>query len=397
MTTFGFVALLLGFSAIYVVDIRSSRARFAAFVMLFALHTVASIAYYFAFEASGSDAHMYYYDRLGVYGNAEGLGTIFVINAVQFIKEKFGGTFIDHFMLFNAIGFWGIAYSFKTFNEIFEDLNAPPPTWLYALLFLPGLHFWTGAVGKDAPLFLAVALSVWATMRLTRRLPAFGIAIAIMLAIRPHIAIIALSAIAIATLVEKRTKWWIKLLLLLGVAAGGAIVASSIETTFRLDVSSADSVSEFLASRGTVSEESGADLSIVQGSLPMKVFSLWLRPFFLDAENMMAYVASLENLAIFVMFVLIGWHFRLTKSLFKNVLYARYSIIFFLALTALLAAVNFNVGLGLRQKMMAMPCLLAIFVSILAVRAAQRAKWQQTALVDYRPALTTPLPLHPRG
>lgn len=397
MTVFGFVALLLALSAVYVADIKSSRARVATFALLLALHTLASAAYYFFIEASGADAHLYYYDRLGIYGSYQALGTAFVVNFVQFVREYFGGSFIDHFMLFNAIGFWGIVYLFKVFNETFEELNAPQPSWMYLFLFLPGLHYWTGAVGKDAPLFLAVALSVWATMRLTQRLPAFGIAIALMLAIRPHIAIIALSAIALATLVEKRTKLWVKVVLLAAVAAGGVVVAGSMETTFRLDVSSADSVSEFLESRGTVSEESGADLSIVQGSLPMKVFSLWLRPFFLDAENIMAYVASLENAVLLLIFIVIAWNFRLAWSLAKRVLYVRYSIILFLAITALLAAVNFNVGLGLRQKMMAMPCLLAILISILAIRAARRAQWHQDPALDYRPAFATELPLQPRG
>jgi hypothetical protein len=40
-------------------------------------------------------------------------------------------------------------------------------------------------------------------------------------------------------------------------------------------------------------------------------------------------------------------------------------------LTLLLALVNYNVGLGLRQKMMMMPCLLSFLVAVLAVRTAR--------------------------
>jgi hypothetical protein len=47
-------------------------------------------------------------------------------------------------------------------------------------------------------------------------------------------------------------------------------------------------------------------------------------------------------------------------------------MLFFVLLTLLLAMVNYNVGLGLRQKMMMMPALLVFYASLLAVRAAQR-------------------------
>lgn len=377
MSLVGFVGLLIAISAAYAVDFKGSRQRLVVFVLLLVMHTLASGAFYLYALKSGSDAQFYYYDTARFYGVSSGLGTAIILNGVQILKEQFGGSFFDYFMIFNAIGFWGLVFVTKTFDEIFEELDVPQGPQVYLPLFLPGLHFWTGFIGKDAPLFLAVSLAVWACMRFNKRLVSMGIAVTIMLAVRPHIAVISLVAIGLSAVADSRTKLWIKGLLIAATIFGTGFVVTSLETTYRINVSSAEGVSEFMAGRSSVTEESGADMSIVQANFPFKVISLWLRPFFIDAENTMGYIASLENAMLLLIFGFILWHFNLTRQLFKKVLYVRFCVIFFIALTALVAAVNFNVGLGLRQKMMAMPCLLVILATLLAVRST--AKVQQLA------------------
>lgn len=376
MTLVGIAGLLLGLAAVYMVRLAGSKQRIVIFTLLFVMHGLLSVFNYYVSEAVGSDAHLYYYDTLQRYGSP-GLGTNLVINVVQFIKEKFGGTMLDHFMIFQAAGFWGLIFLVKTIDEILDEVEALHSTWVYLPLFLPGVHFWTGAIGKDSLLFLAVSLSVWACLQLTKRLPALAVALAIMLAVRPHIALIALIALALAVLIDSRTKLWVKAGMLAAALAGGAFVVATLDTSYQLNVTSADSVSDFMNSRSGIGEDSGADMTIVQGNMVFKVFSLWLRPMFLDAENMMGYVASLENVALVIMFAMMLLRLGLVRRLFYKVMYIRFSILFFIFLTAMISAVNYNVGLGLRQKMMAMPCLLAILATLIAVGFAQRGRLQQ--------------------
>ena len=122
MTFVGFAALILALSAAYVADIRSSRQRLVVFVLLFVMHLLGTVAYYFFAEASGSDAHFYFYDSYRLYGYASGLGTPFILNFVQILKERLGGSFFDYFLLFQAMGFWGLVILTKVFNDIFEEL-----------------------------------------------------------------------------------------------------------------------------------------------------------------------------------------------------------------------------------------------------------------------------------
>jgi len=397
MTLVGFAGLLLALAAVYVADIRGSRPRLVVFVLLYVLHALASVANYFVAEAAGSDAHFYYYDRYQFFGYTEGLGTPFILNIVQYLKMYFAGTFFDYFMLFQAVGFWGLVFIYKTFHEIFAEVCEYQPNWSYLALFLPGLHYWTGAIGKDGPIFLSIAMSIWAALHLKKRLFALGFAIALMMAVRPHIAILALIALAFAALFDRRTGILLKGLLVAGVAAGAVVVVISLSATIRVDVSDAESVSEYWAARGNLDESSGADRSIIEGSLPLKIFTLWLRPFFLDAENSMGYIASLENAVLLLMFAMVAWNWRLLRTAFWKVMYIRYSAVLFVALTVLLGAVNYNVGLGLRQKMMAMPCLLAILMTLIAIRLAQREQREQNDGASLRPAIPTPpVPYSPR-
>jgi hypothetical protein len=299
-------------------------------------------------------------------------------------------------MIFNAIGFWGLVFLTKTIQEIHEELAVPNSGLVYLPLFLPGLHFWTGFIGKDAPLFFAVSLAVWACFNFHKRLPALGLALAIALAVRPHIAAIAFVAIGISAIRDAKTKLWMKTLIVIGVVAGTVYVVTGLQSSYGINISSAEGVSEFMAGRSSITEESGADLSIVQANFPIKVFSLWLRPFFFDAENIMGYIASMENAALLLIFAAILRNFGLLRQLFTKVLFVRFCVIFFLGLTGLLAAVNFNIALGLRQKMMALPCLIAMLATLLAVRAsAARAPQLPPADVPIRG--TTPQQILARG
>lgn len=382
MSLVGIFGLLLALAAVFVADLRRDRRRIAVFALLLVLHTAMCLLFYVFAEASGSDAQFYYYDP-GRWRGASGFGTVFLVNLIQFLRDSFGGSFLDYFMIFNAIGFWGLVMMMLVMQETFADLDLRVPTLAYLTLFLPGLHFWTGFIGKDAPLFFAIALSIWAAMRIQRRYLAFGIAVAIMLLFRPHIALVALVAVAAAVILDKRTKLILKAGMIAGALAAGAIAIPDLQTTYRLDLGNADSVSEFVAERSAVTEESGGDAMLMNAGLPFKILSLWSRPFFFDADAMLAYAASVENAALLAIMALILFSFRSTWAAFRMVLHVRYSAFLFVAITLLIAAVNFNVGLGLRQKMMAMPALLAIFSAVLAVRMARArhaAALEQAAL-----------------
>lgn len=374
MTLVGISALFIALLAAFFAELRASRIRVAVFVALFVLHVLASGAYYVFAEATGSDAHFYYYDTLRLYGDASGLGTAFVINFVHTIRDAIGGSFFDHFLIFQTFGFWGLVVMMKIFHEIHEEIGAPQSWLMYLPLFLPGLHFWTGAIGKDAPVFFGLTLAIWSVMQPRRRYIGLGVAIFILLLFRSHIALAALIALAIAALFEPRFKLWMKLGLLGVIGAGFFFVAGTIQASYQLDVTNADSVSTYMEGRAGVGEESGADYAIMNASLPVKVFTFWFRPFFLDAADTLSYIVSIENAFLFTIGLLLLLNLPTTYAVVRRIFFARFAFLAFLGLTLLLSAMSYNIGLNVRQKMMAVPMLLAIFTAVMAVTAARRAR-----------------------
>lgn len=372
MTAFGLLGIFLSILGFRFARVGESRSRLVLFVLLLLAHVGASVAYYLYAQEFGGDVQLYYYDQLGVYGNASGLSTVFVINFVQTLKSYVGGSFLDYFLLFQAMGFWGILFVLRAFDDIHEELGQPMFKYVYLLLFLPGLHFWTSAIGKDAPLFLGVAMCVWAAFRIQSRYLIFAVGIVVCLLFRPHIALIALIALALTVLFARNTTLLVRAALMAVVLVGVGAVAGLVQNAFYgLNLTNADSMSEFIEQKSSVSEESGGDMSIIGASFPVKLFSLLFRPFFVDANGLLGYIASVENVVLLVVIGSLIWRFGTSLAVARAAMFARFSAIFFVLLTILLAMVNYNVGLGLRQKMMMMPALLVFLAAMLAVRRAR--------------------------
>jgi hypothetical protein len=369
----GLVGILISLAGFRFARAGESRQRFALFVMLLLAHIGASLAYYLYAQEFGGDVLLYYYDQFGIYNEGHtGLSTVFVINFVQFLKEHLGGSFFEYFLLFQSMGFWGILFVLRSFDDIHIELGQPTFNRLYLLLLLPGLHFWTSSIGKDAPVFLGVAMCTWAAFRLQTRYLVFAAGLVIALLVRPHITLIALVALALTVLLGRNTRMLTRGALLAVTVGGIVSVAGLVSDTLNgLNLTSTDSVTEFIETKSSVSEESGGDLSIMGASFPVKLFSLLFRPFFVDATGALGYVASLENVVLMLIILALVWRFGTSLQVARGALFARFAFIFFVMLTILLALVNYNVGLGLRQKMMMMPCLLTFFVAIMAVRAAR--------------------------
>lgn len=374
MTLVGLLGPIIALLAWQMAFVERTRTRAAIFFLAFLTHIGTTILYYFWVQTTVADTILYYDDPYNFYGTGFGMGTRFVIYMVQYLKDVLGGTYLDYFLLFQAFGFWGVVFMMRIFEEIHIELGTKQSPFTYLLFFLPGIHFWTSAIGKDAPLFLAASLAVWSAMQLRRRFIAFGLSILIMVLFRPYIALAALMALALSAFIDPRNSVGTKLVLLLAAFAALVPVLGTVENTFRVDVTSAESVSDFFQYQSEISAQDEGGSAVVGASYPVRIFSLLFRPLFVDANGAFGLIASLENL--FLMFILfqILRNFGSVKKLVRSVFFIRFGSIFAVVLILLLGFVYYNVGLGLRQKVMFMPGLLTLFVAVLAVKHAKAGR-----------------------
>ena len=389
----GIFAVIFGLSAGFVAFLQPTRLRFSLFVLAYLLHLMTAFAFYQIAQSSPADADLYYYDPFKLAGDGFALGTQFIIIFVQGIKSVYGGSYLDYFLLFQAFGFFGIALLMRTFEEIHAELGEPQRLWTYALLFLPSLHYWSSAIGKDAPFFFVTVLALWSSMSIRRRLVPFGCAMLLMLLIRPHIAVLALAAAAMTVLADRSTRLWLRIVLAFVALVGAGYAVIGVMTTFNIDLTSADAVSDRMAAREELILTEDAGRSVVGGPLPVRMLSLLFRPFFFDARDLFGLLASLENAVVMLCVLTLVFRARTTRALMRAVPYVRFALWFGGALVLVLGFDYFNVGLGLRQKWtMIMPNILVLFVTVKALRAA-REREQAAA-----PAVQPPWPpLRPAG
>ena len=295
MTVIGLFGVLLGLLALPFAFVRHRRLQIIVFLALLLVHAASSIAYYWYAESNPADSSLYFYPTKYLLRMDTAPGTIFTIHLVDALKSVFGGTYLDHFLMFQAVGFWGIAFMLRIFDELAVEIEVPPTALVGAILFLPSVHFWTSAIGKDAPLFLGVSIAVWSSLRLRSRLPFLGIAFMIMTAFRPHVALVAAISLALAAAFGRSTTVQAKVGLLILGLVGMVITAGTVETSLQVDVSSPGSISSFVERQQAVNEEVGGGTSVRDASFPVRLLSLLFRPLFFDASGPMALIASIEN------------------------------------------------------------------------------------------------------
>jgi hypothetical protein len=385
MTILGVIGILLSFAGLFFASARPSQSRAIFAIALTLLHIGASIAYYSYAQSNPSDAFLYYYDAFLMRKQEFELGTVFVIKFVQFLKALFGGTFLDYFLLFQVLGIWGILLLFRTFQEIHDHLGQRSSQLSYVLLLFPGLHFWTSALGKDGPVFFAVSLAVWAAIKLRSRIVGFVVAIGIMILIRPHVALMATIALAVAAFFDNRANRLAKTALFVIAIAGASYISLTVKSTFSVDVTNADSISDFLANQQQSAQTQIGGTMVRDASFFVKLVSLLFRPMFFDANGIFALVASVENLFTVFLFGFMLWNWKELWLLARRVFFLRFALILAIALILLLTLLYYNVGLGLRQKAMIYPAFFAFVVSQWAFDRAQRWTKRQAANVRQAP------------
>lgn len=372
MSFIGIIGLLLGLAAAPFASLHMSRTRATFFFIAYLMHIAAAAVYYQSSLTNVSDSNGYYYDYANFATADFELSTVFVVKFVHQLRGWFGGSLFDYFMLFQAFGFIGIVTIGRMIEEIFLSAKVDQPLPTYFILLLPGMHFWSTAIGKDGLLFMGAAMACYAMMAIRSRLILFAIGTAIMLLVRPHIALVAVAALCVTLFFDRNTRPAIKGLLIAIAAASGALIAMTIQSTFNIDVSNADSISDFYARQeDTIDMMGGEDLY----NLPfvLRVASLLYRPMFLDAEGFYGLMASIENSIFLCLSAYLIFHWRDVILLTRKLPFVRFAMVFSWLIILMIASVYYNVGLGLRQRTMALPGFIAVLVTVLAMVRARRA------------------------
>lgn len=344
------------------------RTQYFMIILLLLAHLSVAMYYYRYTNHASADAWGYYYDPSNQYLRPFSVGTVPVFKLVHFLKVELQASYLDCFLLFQSIGLAGLVFLARVFKEIEEKLQVPDRRGYLGLLFLPTLLFWTAAIGKDAPLFFSISVLVWSILNLRQRFAYFCVAVGIMVLFRAHIALLAMTALAAAAFFERTGSLGRRLGLMMIAVVGIWLVIGPAQRTINFDETSVSSIATYVDEQQSIYATAGGSTAVVHAPLLVRIVSLLFRPFFFDAHGMLGLIPSIENIGAIIAFVYVIGRWREMAHLARRVFFVRFMLIFATALLFSLALVYYNVGLGLRERVMAYPMILSSLVALWSFR-----------------------------
>lgn len=368
MTPVSILAIVLSVASILLSSKRLTVSRLIACMALLLVHIAAAVYYYYYSQTASADASAYYYDTYGLGTLPWGLSTEFVAQLCYVLKVHLGATYLDCFFFFQTFGFAGLMIMARVFDEIEARIGVTEHRGYWILLFLPSVSFWTAGIGKDAPLFFAIALCVWAMLNLRPRFLYFCVSLGVMILFRAHVALLAVSALAGAAFFGSSASLGQRLGLFAVAITGFLLTSGAVESSLGVDPTSVSSMSEFLEDQNDVFAGVAGTTSMGDAPFIVRVLSLLFRPLFLDAHGVLGLVASVENAAFVIVILYSLPHRRDLLSLVRNVFFVRFAVVFAFVVLLALSLVYYNVGLGLRQRVMAYPMIFSTLVALWSLR-----------------------------
>lgn len=355
--------LLFGLNQIIYTSLKKKFTFFDKSLMnkLYWYHLFFFVVYAIYASYNSSDSGRYY-NMGNNYGDSWMLlyepGTKFV-GFVATPLVQLGFSYMSLMLLFSWMGYLGFVFAYLFFKEnisinviVFKRFDL-----LTLLLFLPNMHFWTVSLGKGSIIFMGLMMFTQAIKYPQKRLFTLILGVFLVYMVRPHVMLFMLVGVMLGLLTGKdKMKIGLKIFILL-VSLGFLYQASStILHVANLENSQnvVDDFGQFSDQRSIgLSEKAGSGISMSSYPLPLKFFTFWFRPLFVDSPNILGLFSSLENLLYLLLFIKIC-NRRFIKFLRKSPYMVKMSFIVFLLTSFAMTFVMSNLGIIMRQKSMVM-------------------------------------------
>lgn len=346
---------------------------------LFWYHMFFGLVYYTYTLFSRSDSIMYFYKAKYGYSqwfDAFHAGTEFVewlaypfVNYLHFNFEMI--------MFFCTwIGFLGFIYFYcffkenLRFNPKFEGWDA-----ITIFMFLPNMHFWTASLGKGAIIFGGLGLMTYGLSLPGKRIPQLIIGGFLVYMIRPHIFFALLIGMAVGyVLGREKVPLYQKYLTAIAGIVLSVLFYEKIILYLGYDPNNLlESFEEESALNVQRLQNAGSAVDMGNYSLPMKLFTFWFRPLFIDSPNFLGIIVSMENVLYIYMFSKI-FHKDFIKFIKQAPAMVKMSGIVFFSISISMTYIMSNLGIIIRQKSQIMFYMLFVIVAFLDWQKTQRIK-----------------------
>ena len=328
---------------------------------LFLFHLLFFIIY-FAYSTNNRSDSMLYFIRATNIGNEWDILSTTSTHFIENFSAPFvflGLSYYSMMFLYSWFGYLGFIFSYLYFKEsipinvkVFGKIDL-----LTLLLFLPNMHFWTNSLGKGSLIFMGLMMFTYAVKKPKNRIVLLLIGGFFVFKIRPAVMLFVLVGVMIG-LLTGREKISGALRFFIIVGAVGFLYAASSTILHVANLENSENVvedfnkfSEVTSTR--LENSSGSGVSMNNYPLPLKLFTFWFRPLFIDSPSAIGIFSSVENLVYLLLFLKIC-NQRFLKFLRKSTSMVKMSAVTFFTSSFALTFVMSNLGIIMRQKSMVM-------------------------------------------
>ncbi len=344
-----------------------SKVNFQNLLYLYFFHLLFGIYYYFFVfgdsigywsQAALLDESTFYYCL------TEQKGTLFIY-AINYIPAGILGlSYFTGTMLYTFLGFVGLSHFYITSIQLIPQNPKFNSLHLFPLLFfLPNLHFWSCAVGKDTLLFLALGLIARAIISFKSKWYLFITGIFLAYLVRPHISLFIIIAVSGAIYLSNKTKTYQKVILTGIMITLFLMIFPKVMEFVKLEEASIDSFNNYASTKASKLGSANNSTAIDISNYPflLKVFTFLFRPLPFDISSIPTLLAAIENIFLLILFT-VGFKFNYIKSIKQAPLTIKYSVLFFLSGATVLSQSLGNLGIMLRMRNMFLPAMIFVLL-----------------------------------
>lgn len=366
----------------------------ALFTVLFLSFALKLLAAYFRFEV-GLLADAFVYDKTGadiaemlsrgLWPDAKRIwGTEFLRLTVGIVYFVTGRTLYGITILWAWLALLGMLFFFLAFTTAFPTGNKR----LYMLLvFLyPSMLLWTSSLGKDALVIFCLGMTTYGAARVLRQTEIvgvfwFGVGMAGMLMIRPHIAAVFAAAFAAAMLVRPiRAGVMTPVIRITGALLVVVVAAGIIQTAsgfVGIDDLSSEEVLGFIDVRRERTQRGGSAFEQASPRNPVSMLlfvpTVLLRPFPWETRSVFALLSALEGTLLLLLIIFRRRSIRVAISdTFRNA-FLPFVFTYIIIFAFFFSAIG-NFGIIARQRVQVLPF---VFVLVSYLGAANGIKGVQ--------------------
>lgn len=305
---------------------------------------------------NGSDAGFYYIKISEIFAHRPwdsfyGVGTNFIHWLIYPMIHYLNLSFHAIMILFAFFGYIGFFYFYLFMVERVQYRHR---FWgidfIWLVLFLPNMHFWTVSLGKGSIIFMGIGLMFYGLGNITKRIIPLALGTLIVFHVRSHILLGVMFALALTALFSSRgVKTWQKIMVLVIALVATVPVLETFLEYAHIDDTSTENLEGFTQHRGSELSKAGSGVDISNYNQAMKLFTFLFRPLFVDAPSAMGLMVSFENLLYLFLFIKIISP-KFLRYLIGAPWLVKASLVAFFIISIALAQISGNMGLAIRQK-----------------------------------------------